>query len=90
MYVKKSINVDVEITEEDITRAIVKNWFKTNEVASIVTAGNAFLRENGVTKSNNTTMWDDDWGKLAISLKQKFPNPSEFENFLREIEILLD
>lgn len=89
-YITEKVDIDVKVTEDEIIKAIEKKKIETAKVISIVKAGNDFLRGNGINKTTSRTLWDDEWYQLTMSLKQKFPNPSEFENFLRDNEILYD
>jgi hypothetical protein len=89
-YVTENVDVDVKITDDSIISAIQEGKFSRIETASIVRVGNTFLSGAGIANAGPQTFWDVQWGQLANVIKQKFPNPDEFENLLRENNILID
>ena len=87
-YVTENIDVDVSVSGDDIARAIDKKKLTKNEVITVVQAGNDFLSGEGVKRVSNMTYWDEKWVKLTRVLKEKFPNPDEFEEFLNNNKVL--
>ncbi|MDG1950938.1 MAG: hypothetical protein P8J32_09065 [bacterium] len=87
-YVTENIDVDVRVDGADIASAIESKKLTQEEVKMIIESGNRFLSGQGVMIVSDISYWDVQWVKLLKTLKEKFPNPDEFEEFLNNNKVL--